>query len=100
MENMAVVNANNANVIGHFTRTVTVNKFLGSSGGSNLFNLTSEAGKDLVYETTMAEVMKKGGKSAINVKVEYSASFINILLNGLTQSIWAPSTITISGDII
>lgn len=97
---LAVIDAPNAKIIGHFREEISVNKFLGSSGGYNLGNFSATNGSDYVYDAVMAQVLNNGGSGAINVTVEYRASFMNILLNSITSNIWAPSTIIVEGDVI
>ena len=38
--------------------------------------------------------------AAVNVTVEYRASFVNLLLNGLTFGIWAPARAHVTGTIV
>ncbi|MCL2472348.1 MAG: Bor family protein [Treponema sp.] len=86
--------------IGNFDITVNVNKFLGNSGGTNLFNATSEATDPIIIDAVKREISNMGGSRAINVKVEYEASFVDILLNYVTFYIWAPSTARVTGTIV
>ena len=87
-------------ILGHFEKTESIHKFLGNSAGTNLFNLSSDVTKDKIADLIFMEVQKKGGNGAVNVNVEYKATFFNLLLNYITSGIYAPSTIIISGDII
>ncbi len=87
-------------VVGDFETTVNVTEWLGSSGGSNLFNVTSDAMDNAIYDAIQREVSQMSGDAAINVDIRYEATFINILLNGLTGNIYAPATAFISGTVV
>ena len=87
-------------MLGHFKTTVLVHEFLGSSGGANLFNITADAMNDKISDIVWKEINKKGGNGAINIEIEYSATFLDMLANGITETIWAPAHLTISGDVI
>ena len=87
-------------VLGNFQTTIWVNEFLGASGGSKLFNLTSDATEGPIHEAILKAVVEKGGTGAINITIEHQASFVNLLLNGFTGSIYAPSMVIISGTVI
>ena len=87
-------------VLGTFDINVNVNKVLGMAGGTNLFNLTSDATDPKIVEAVKAEIAKLGGTKAINVKIDYKASFLNLILNGITFSIWAPSIAHVTGTVI
>jgi len=86
--------------LGNFTTRVYINKFLGQSGGTNLFNLSSNATSGPIRDAIDKEIQKKGGTAAINISIKYGSDPIQWFLNGLTGSIWAPSTVTISGTVI
>lgn len=87
-------------VVGDFEATVNVTEWLGASGGSNLFNVTSDAMDNAIYDAIQREVSQMSGDAAINVDIRYEATFINILLNGLTGNIYAPATAFISGTVV
>jgi hypothetical protein len=86
--------------LGTFDIDVNINKWLGSSAGTNLFNISSDATDPKIIDAIKAEIEKLGGTKAINVKIEYKASFIQILLNSITQNIWAPATAHVTGTVI
>jgi len=86
--------------LGNFTKKVYINKFLGTSGGTNLFNLSSDATNGPIRDAIEKEIQKKGGTAAINISIKYGSNPIQWWLNGLTGNIWAPSTVTISGTVI
>ncbi len=86
--------------LGDFETTVKVNEFLGESGGANLFNLSATAMDDEIYDAIRREVQRRSGDAAINVTVEYEASFIDYILNGITLGLYAPATATISGTVV
>jgi len=87
-------------VLGDFQRVITVNAFLGSSGGTKLFNATADVMDGPIHDVILKEIAAKGGTGAINIKVVQKASFINILLNSLTATIYAPCDVEISGTVI
>lgn len=87
-------------VLGEFHTTVWVNEFLGSSAGAKLLNISANATEGPVHEAILKAVVEKGGTGAINVTIEHEASFVTILLNSLTGSIYAPSVVKISGIVI
>jgi len=87
-------------ILGNFSKKVYINKFLGTSGGTNLFNLSSDATNGPIRDAIEKEIQKKGGTAAINISIKYGSNPIQWWLNGLTGNIWAPSTVTISGTVI
>lgn len=89
-----------ATVLGTFDINVKVTEFLGSSGGANLGNITATASDAAITAAIQAEIAKLGGTAAIDVKIEYKATFIDLLLNGVTGSIYAPATAHITGSIV
>lgn len=86
--------------MGEFENIVKVHEFLGSSGGANLFNVTANQMDNVIYDTIRREVEKRSGDAAINVTVKYEASFVDLLLNGITFGIYAPATATVSGTVV
>lgn len=86
--------------LGDFETTVKVNEFIGNAGGANLFNLTATNMDDRIYDAIRREVQRRSGDAAINVTVEYRASFIDLLLNGITFGLYAPATAVISGTVV
>lgn len=86
--------------VGDFEISVPVHEFLGSAGGSNLFNVTADAMDNEIYDAIRREVEKRSGDAAINVTVRYEASFVNILLNGITFGIYAPATAVVTGTVV
>jgi hypothetical protein len=89
-----------SDVIGNFDINVNVTKFLGSSAGPNLFNVTSDATDPIIVDAIKREIEKLGGSKAINVNIEYQATFVHILLNMLTGSIYAPAIAHVTGTVI
>lgn len=87
-------------VLGDFTKSVTVHKFLGSPAGTTLFNIAEDATANALDDLIAKEVKKLGGTGAINIEVKYQASFINMICASLTGSIWAPAKLTVSGTVI
>jgi hypothetical protein len=87
-------------VLGDFKTEVWVNKFLGASGGSTLFNLTANATDSPLMDAIQKAIRDKNGDAAINVTIEHQASFVDIILNAVTSYIYAPSLVIVSGTII
>jgi hypothetical protein len=87
-------------VMGNFRKTVWVNEFLGSSAGSKIFNVTADATEMEVTTAIQNAIHELGGTAAINITVEHQASFVNLLLNWLTCSIYAPSEVIVSGTVV
>lgn len=86
--------------LGDFETTVKVHEFIGSSGGTNLFNATATAMDNEIYDAIRREVERRSGDAAINVTVQYEAKFLDLLLNGITFGIYAPATATVSGTVV
>jgi hypothetical protein len=79
---------------------VSITKFLGYSAGGNLFNVTSDVTDPKIIDAIKEEITKLGGTKAIDVKIEYEATFIQILLNAITWGIYAPATAHVTGKVI
>jgi hypothetical protein len=94
------ISTSGTEVLGDFSRRVYINKFLGQSGGTNIFNLSSNATSGPIRDAIDDEVRKKGGTAAINISVKYGSNPFQWFLNGLTFNIWAPSTVVITGTVI
>ena len=86
--------------VGEFEVTVAVFELLGSAGGANLFNVTADAMDTKIYDAIQREIQKFTGDAAVNITVEYRASFGNLILNGLSMGILAPATAKITGVIV
>ena len=86
--------------VGDFDITVKVHEFLGTAGGANLLNASSTAMDTVIYDAIQREIQKFTGDAAVNVEIRYEASFIDMLLNGLTWSLYAPATAHVSGVIV
>jgi hypothetical protein len=86
--------------VGDFKVEVWVHGFLGSAAGTKLFNLTADATDPAVKDAIMKEIKSRGGDAAINVTIEYQASFVNILLNSITAYIYAPGNLIITGTVV
>jgi hypothetical protein len=87
-------------VLGTFDINVKVHKFLGNSAGTNFANITSGSTDPKIVEAVKEEIARMGGSKAVNVKIEYKASFLNLLLNSITSSIYAPATAHVTGTVI
>lgn len=86
--------------LGTFNRSVMVNEFLGTPGGTNLFNISANAMKAAATDLVWAEVTKLGGNAARDVEITYSANLFHYILNQLTWGIWAPAKINVKGTVI
>lgn len=86
--------------LGDFTVTVKSFELIGGAAGPHLVGMEEWKGQALV-ETAIKEQMEKfGGTGVINLKIQRTATFIDILLNSVTENIYAPETIVISGTVI
>ncbi len=88
------------NTVGTFDITVKVHEFLGSSGGANILNVTSDAMNTKIYDAIQREIQKFTGDAAVNVSIEYQAGLIDLLLNGFTWGVYAPATARVKGSIV
>lgn len=86
--------------VGTFDVTIWVNKFLGSSGGATLFNVTADAMDAPIYDAIQREIQKHSADAAVDITIDYKASFVNLLLNGLTSGIYAPATAHVTGTLV
>jgi hypothetical protein len=86
--------------VGDFETTITVNEFVGSPAGVNLFNATSTAMDTEIYDAVRREINKMNGDAAVNVTVVYKATFVDILLGGITFGIYTPAHAVISGTVV
>jgi len=87
-------------VLGNFSTSVYINKFLGQSGGTNFLNLSANATSGPIRDAIDREIQKMGGTAAINISIKYGSNPIQWILNSITGTIWAPSTATITGTVI
>lgn len=87
-------------VIKKFQKEIWVNGFLGGSAGIKLFNIMSDITDPLIAETIEKEVKAAGGDAAIDITINYQATFVNLLLNSVTAGIYAPATLEIAGTIV
>jgi hypothetical protein len=95
-----IVKSPKTTVLGDFRTEIWVNEFLGASGGANLFNITADATEGPVKEAIQNAIKEKNGDAAINVTIEHQASFVDILLNAITSSIYAPGNVIVTGTIV
>ena len=86
--------------IRQFEKKVVVHEFLGNSGGANLFNVTAINMDNEILEAIRLEIELYSGDAAVNVTIKYEATFVDLLLNGITGGIYAPAHATISGTIV
>ncbi len=90
----------NAESLGTFSRSVMVHEVLGSSGGSNLANISATAMSDKATAIIFNEIQKKGGNAARNIKISYYVGPLAYFGNWITLKIWAPARLKISGEVI
>ena len=86
--------------LGDFRTEVWVNEFLGSSAGAKLFNITADATNAAVQDAVQKEIKDRNGDAAVNVTVTHQASFVDIVLNVVTSSIYAPGLVIVSGTVV
>jgi predicted small secreted protein len=86
--------------VGDFDITLHCHEFFGSAGGANLLNISSDAMDTVIYDAIQREIQKFTGDAAVNVEIEYQASFIDLLANSITFGLYAPATAHISGVIV
>lgn len=77
-----------------------VNEFLGTSGGANIVNATATNMDNPIYDAVRREINKYSGDAAVNVTVQYEASFVDLLLNGITFGVYAPAHAKIKGTVV
>ena len=87
-------------VLGDFSESIWVSKFIGTAGGATLFNLSDDATDPAVKTAIQSAIAAKGGTAAINVSITYKASFVNMLLNSISLRLYAPGTVEITGTIV
>jgi hypothetical protein len=86
--------------VGEFEKTIAVHEFLGSPGGTNLLNVTATNMDEEIFDAIRREIEKFSGDAAVNVVIKYEATFVDILLNGVTFGAYAPAHATITGTIV
>jgi hypothetical protein len=95
-----ITDVSNAEVLGTFSESKYVNEFLGTPGGSNLFNITSTAMSDKITAIIWKEIQKKGGNGAKDITITYSSTLLSHIANYITVGIWAPAKLKITGTVI
>ncbi len=86
--------------VGDFKTSVMVNEFLGTSGGTNILNATAKNMDNPIYDAVRREINKYSSDAAVNVTVKYEASFVDLLLNGLTLGLYTPAHAKIEGSVV
>jgi hypothetical protein len=43
---------------------------------------------------------RENGDAATNITIEFEASFVDLLLNGITSGIYAPGNVIVSGTVV
>ncbi|MDR1175417.1 MAG: hypothetical protein LBK83_08120 [Treponema sp.] len=84
--------------LGTFSTTVQIKKFWGFAAGYSVFK--QHETDPAITQAIQNEIQNRGGTSAVNVKIVYKATFGQMVLNGITFTIYAPSTAIITGTII
>jgi hypothetical protein len=87
-------------VVGEFETKVTINKFFGTSGGATMFNMGADAAINPVYDAIQREIGKYGGDAAVNIEISYEATIGQKIINAVTATIYAPSTVKITGTVV
>ena len=87
-------------ILGSFEEKEWVNKFMGSSTGVNLFNITSRATNGAVERAITQNVTKMGGTGAINIEITYWSNPLHWFLNTASFGIYAPVQVTVKGTVI
>ena len=86
--------------VGDFEISIKVNEILGSAGGANLLNVTSDAMDTKIHGAIRREIQKYTGDAAVNVEIRYEAPGVDLILNGLTWGLYALATAHVSGVVI
>jgi hypothetical protein len=86
--------------LGDFRTRLWVNKFIGTSGGTTFLNLSSDATDGVIRNAIENQIKKKGGDAAINIRIRYGNGPLTYILNVITATAWAPSTVTVSGTVV
>jgi hypothetical protein len=81
-----------------FELTISLKRYFGVSGGPAWLGDTNSG--DLVKEALNAEIQRQGGSKAANVSIAYEAKMTDIMLNGFTGFIYAPTTTRIKGTVL
>ena len=55
---------------------------------------------DSIRDVIQQEIENRSGDAAINVKVVYESTFLDILANAVTFGIYAPTTAIITGTVV
>ncbi len=87
-------------IVGNFDVTISIAELLGVPGGPNLLNITASAMDPAVTSAIQSEIIALGGDAAIDVVIVQQATFMDIVLTGITGSIYSPVHYNISGTVI
>jgi len=96
----ATVKTADYDVVGYMDETIHFNKFLGTSGGSNLANMGADATESAINTEIAKQIVMHDADAVINMDIDYGASFLNMLGNAITYGIWAPSKAHVTGTIV
>lgn len=100
-DGLAFTTANeNVQVLGNFSKKKTVHELFGTSGGTNLFNISATAMNEKITGIIWQEIQKKGGNAARNISITYSAGPLAYIANVITFGIWAPASLKVTGEVI
>lgn len=94
----AVKDMDSFTVVGDFERRIKDHRVIGGAGGFALLPL-GQPDKD-IFDVIQKEITKYSGDAAINVEIDYGFTLIDLLLNGFTAGVYAPSTITVKGTVV
>lgn len=87
-------------MVGNFDFEVGMLELLGTSGGTNFLNLTSEVMDERINDAIRDEIIKQGGDAAIDVTITYMAGLLDMILNSLTVFILAPAVARVEGTVV
>jgi hypothetical protein len=94
----AVVSAQSGQALEDFELTIPLKRYFGVSAGPAWLGATNA--DELVKEALSAEIRRQGGSQAANVTIAYEARLTDLMLNGFTGFIYAPTTVRVSGTVL
>ncbi len=86
--------------LGDFEVVVKDAKFVGMSGGPTLANIGQGSEDAKVQAAVMAEIEALGGDGAVNITITRESSVVDMILSGVTGSLYAPTAYTITGTVV
>lgn len=83
-----------------FEITIESFELIGYAGGGHLVGMKEWKGTKLINDAIQAKIDELGGKAAINVEIKQNVTAIQAILCAVTQRIYCPETIVITGTVI